>query len=237
MPKFIKHVGKHGDRKVAVVFRQIPGEDHMSLIVYTETLGQNIHDPMMRCIESPEAQSEDNLGEALNRAYTIDGKQILQVIHREGMMKKVQTNQIMMTPAPNQNIKLDELNTLLNEMARGEEAIRKLAEIDSSRGLQDPKDVARRVRENTQNKAAKTNQSPVAEDGFLGNTQLATSLRNQAAKMASEAQGLLAESDRLLKQASQLEVPSAPELSVADILEKSAPKKTRTRRKAAVTTE
>jgi hypothetical protein len=143
----------------------------------------------------------------------------------------------MMTPAPNQNIKLDELNTLLNEMARGEEAIRKLAEIDSSRGLQDPKDVARRVRENTQNKAAKTNQSPVAEDGFLGNTQLATSLRNQAAKMASEAQGLLAESDRLLKQASQLEVPSAPELSVADILEKSAPKKTRTRRKAAVTTE
>ena len=26
---FIRHVGKHGDRKVAVVFREVPGEPHM----------------------------------------------------------------------------------------------------------------------------------------------------------------------------------------------------------------
>ena len=28
--KMIKHIGKHGDRKVAIVFREIPGEEHMS---------------------------------------------------------------------------------------------------------------------------------------------------------------------------------------------------------------
>jgi hypothetical protein len=28
---FMKHVGKHGDRKVCILFRQVPGEDHMCL--------------------------------------------------------------------------------------------------------------------------------------------------------------------------------------------------------------
>jgi hypothetical protein len=205
MAKFIKHVGKQGDRKVAVIFRQVPGEEHMCLVVYTETLNQNIHDPMIACIESPEAQQQEHLGDALNKAYTRDGKQILQVLHREGMMKKVQTNQIMMTPAPNQHIKLEELNNLLNEMNKGEEAVKRLAEIDSSRGLQDPKDVARRVRENTK-KTAPAAQTPFNPgDSFLGDGAIANSLREQAIRMATEAKGLLAESDRLLKEAANLE--------------------------------
>lgn len=201
MAKFIKHVGKHGDRKVAVVFRQIPGEEHMCLVVYTETLNQNIHDPLITCIESPQGQASENLGDALNRAYTKDGQQILQVVHREGMMKKVQTNQIMMTPSPNQKIKLSELNDILNEMSKGEEAVRKLAEIDASRGLQDPKDVAKRMRgENTVNlpKTKSTN-------AVLDNSDLATNLRQQALKMASDAKGLMAEADRLLKEAMQMD--------------------------------
>jgi hypothetical protein len=116
MAKFIKHIGKMGDRKVAVIFRQIPGDDHMALVVYTETLNQNVHDPMMTAIESPQGQEAANLGEALNRAYTIDGKVILQMLHAEGMMKKVQTSQIVMTPTPNvkSHIRLNELNDLLN---------------------------------------------------------------------------------------------------------------------------
>ena len=28
----IKHIGKHGDRKVAIVFREVPGEEHMTLV-------------------------------------------------------------------------------------------------------------------------------------------------------------------------------------------------------------
>ena len=41
MAAFLRHVGKHGDRKVAVVFREVPGEPHMALVVYTELLNQN----------------------------------------------------------------------------------------------------------------------------------------------------------------------------------------------------
>lgn len=195
MAKFLKHVGKHGDRKVAVIFREIPGDTHMCLVVYTELINQNIHDPLIACIESPEGQACENLADALNRAYTKDGNIILQVLHREGMLKRVQTELVMMTPAPNQKIKLSELNSILDEMSKGEEAVRKLAEIDASRGLQDPKDVAKRMR----------GESTLPKGDLLDNTSLATNLRNQANKMSAEAKGLLAEVERLLQEAAQLD--------------------------------
>ena len=226
MAKFLKHVGKHGDRKVAVIFRQIPGEEHMCLVVYTETLNQNMHDPLMACIESPQGQAAENLADALNRAYTLDGQIILQVLHREGMMKKIQTAGVMMTPAPNSKIKLSELNSLLNEMAQGDAAVKRLAEIDASRGLQDPKDVAKRKRgESTVNLPPKEDQTSKAY-GLLGNNDLANNLRNQAAKMAAEAKGLIAESERLLKEANQMDgIPAKSET------------KTRAKKQSAVTVE
>jgi len=197
---FIRHVGKIGDRKAAVVFRQIPGEDHMCLVVYTETLNAHIHDPLMQCIESDIGQNSENLADALNRTHTRDGKMILQVLHHEGLLKKIQTSQVLMTPTPTTKIRLDELNKILTEMQLGEAAVKRLAEIDQSAGLQDPADVARRMR------VAKEAQSKMTSTpGALGDSELANSLRQQAMKMASEAKGLLAESDRLLKEASQLE--------------------------------
>ena len=44
----IKHVGKHSDRKVAIIFREVPGEEHMCLVVYTETLPVAMHDALMK---------------------------------------------------------------------------------------------------------------------------------------------------------------------------------------------
>ena len=46
----IKHIGKHGDRKVAIVFREVPGEEHMALVVYPETLPISFHDAIMKVI-------------------------------------------------------------------------------------------------------------------------------------------------------------------------------------------
>ena len=45
---FLRHVGKHGDRKVAIIFREVPGEPHMALITYTETLNQHTNDALYR---------------------------------------------------------------------------------------------------------------------------------------------------------------------------------------------
>jgi hypothetical protein len=196
---FLRHIGRHGDRKVAVIFREVPGEPHMCLVTYPEVLNQHIHDPLMKCIESDIGQNSEDLAMALNRTYTKDGAIILQKLHAEGMLKKIRTELVVMTPQPNVQIKLDELNKILDEMKQGEDAVRKLAEMDASMGLQDPVDVARRLR-GDQNKA------PVQSSGdALGDQTLANNLRTQAEKMSREAKGLMAEAERLLKEAASLD--------------------------------
>ena len=216
---FLRHVGKQGDRKVAVVFREVPGEPHMALVVYTETLNRNIHDPLVKCIESDIGQSSENLAEALNRSYTTDGQIILQKLHAEGMLKKVQTELIVMTPAPNTRIKLNELNKILDEMKMGEEAVKKLADMDSQMGMQDPAAVARRMRGDA---VPGLDASPIQASGdALGDTALAANLRQQADRMSREANGLLAEAQRLVEQARSLDpVVAAP------VKTKGRPKKT-----------
>lgn len=230
---FMRHVGKHGDRKVAVVFREVPGEPHMALVVYTEILNRNIHDPLIQCIESDIGQSSEDLALALNRTYTTDGQIILQKLHAEGMLKKVQTELIVMTPQPGTQIKLNELNKILDEMKMGEEAVKKLAEMDASLGMQDPLQVAKRMRGDKDAYTPETipgNTTPIQASGdALGDAAIANNLRQQALKMAAEAKGLLAESDRMLKEAESL-APTAPSVtpSVNSLGKKSRgrPKKT-----------
>jgi len=204
--RFLRHVGKHGDRKVAIVFREVPGEPHMCLVTYTELLNQNVHDPMIQCIESDIGQNSENLADALNRSFTKDGRPILQVLHAEGQLKKINTETVIMTPQPNVKIKLNELNKMLDEMKQGEEAVKKLADMDKSMGLQSPVDVARRMRGEKKSATPTNPATPVTTSGdLIGDAQLANNLRQQAAKMANEAKGLLSESDRLLKEAASLD--------------------------------
>lgn len=227
---FLRHIGKHGDRKVAVVFREVPGEPHMALVVYTEVLGQNIHDPLMACIESDIGQNSEDLALALNRTHTKDGQIILQKLHGEGMLKKIRTELVVMTPQPNVQIKLDELNKILDEMKQGEQAVKKLAEMDSSMGLQDPLQVAKRLRgnQNTVAPAGSDAALRAAANAALDDQGLANNLRQQATKMANEAKGLLAESDRLLKEAAMLDpVKSKTEKVVKSTATKTKKEKTK----------
>lgn len=218
---FLRHVGKHGDRKVAVIFREVPGEPHMCLVTYTETLGRNIHDPLVKCIESDIGQNSENLADALNRSYAKDGKIILQALHAEGMLKKIRTELVVMTPQPGTQIRLDELNKLLDEMKQGEDAVKKLAEMDKSMGLQDPVDVAKRLR-------GDKNKAPVQSTGdALGDQSIANNLRQQAERMEREATGLMAEAQRLLKEAASLD-PVKP-------AKETAPKVKKTKAKTKVT--
>jgi hypothetical protein len=202
---FLRHVGKIGDRKVAIVFREVPNESHMCLVTYTETLNRLIHDALVQCIESDIGQNSENLADALNRSYTQDGKPILQLLHKEGLLKKVQTTQVVVTPNSNTTIRLDELNKILTEMQNGEEAVKRLAEIDSSRGMQTPATAAaRQMREKMQKSNTPPKGIQAESPDVLGDSALANSLKQQATRMANEAKGLLAESDRLMKEAADL---------------------------------
>jgi hypothetical protein len=101
------------------------------------------------------------------------------------------------------------LNSILDEMKQGESAVKRLQEMDQSRGLQDPVDVAKRMRGD--NKAQR--QSPPIQQsaqGILGDSQLAQQRLQQAERMAAEARGLLAESERLKAEAISMDPALAP---------------------------
>lgn len=196
---FIRHVGKQGDRKVAVVFREIPGEPHMCLIVYTETLNAHIHDALIQCIESDIGQQSESLADALNRSFTRDGRPLLGLIHKEGLMKKVQTATVLMVPNTQTSIKLDELNKMLDDMKSGEDAVKKMAVMETSETV----------------KAMRGSSGVEATSGALGDSEIAKSLLSQSAKMEREAKGLLAESARLQAEALALSPQLAPPVVVA----------------------
>jgi hypothetical protein len=211
----LKHVGRHGDRKVAIIFREIPNEDHMCLVIYPDVLPTHIHNSVMKVLESAPGQQATNLADVFHRNLLPDGRNILQTLHSEGMLKKVATNQIILTPTPTTSVKLDEVNKLVREMESGEQALKRMQEIDQNSGLVDPnvKREAERAfkRQQLEKEAAmRDSGQPVvqASDGSaLDDRALASNMLAQAQRMEAEAQGLIAEAARMKKEAERM-VPS-----------------------------
>ena len=73
----IKHVGKHNQRRIAIVYRKVPDEGHMALIVYTDSLPMMVHDEMMKTLESEVGQQAKELADALFRTTMADGQNCL----------------------------------------------------------------------------------------------------------------------------------------------------------------
>jgi hypothetical protein len=199
----IKHIGKHGDRKVAIIFREVPGEDHMTLVIYPQTLAVHMHDAIMRVIESPEGQAAENLGDALFRSLLPDGRPMLQTLHSEGMIKKVQAKQVTVTPTPSSSVNLAEMNEIIRKMKMGNEAIQEMANLDANKGYTGKAkrrdDYGREVGAPVAQRMAEVAGSAAAkalDDAYLAQDRMA-----QATRMEAEARGLLAESARLKAEA------------------------------------
>lgn len=236
----LKHIGRHGDRKVAIVFREIPGNDHMCLVIYPDVLPSHIHDTIMKVIESPPGQAANSLADALHRNLLPDGRPILEALHREGMLKKVASEHIIVTPTPTSSVKLDELNRLIREIDTGSEASKRMAEIDANKGIVPPEKKRqaeaefkrqRLEREQQQRQRGEMLQAPPT--GALDDKALAANMLSQAKLMETEAKGLVAEAARLKKEAEKMfpsvraSEPAAPEV-------KATPTKSRGRGKKAV---
>ena len=191
----IKHVGKHNNRKVVILYRTVPGEDHMCLVTYSDSLPQSFHDEVMKVLESPVGQTAKEFSDALFRSLLSDGRNILHSLHQEGLIKKVPANQVIVTPTTTSNVRLDELNAILQKMDEGQEAVKKMRELDDQLGVKDPL------------KAKKTNDATAAA-GVLSDTDLAQQRRDQATKMRQDAERLLAEAQSLEEEASALDSPS-----------------------------
>lgn len=192
MAKEIKHVGKltnTGD-KIAVVFRTVPGESDQALVLPVATLKDEIHDSLMKMIESDQAQQTNELGEIMFSRTFPDGRPMLQAMQSEGRLKKVPTSTVSMTPTPLSEIMLSELNILIAEQ--------KNMPVDQLYTLVSG---APKVSETVEQTVSETapSEEPVATstDGVLSDSDLAKSYRSQADAMYKEAARLRREADEL----------------------------------------
>tara|TARA_E500000318_G_scaffold15736_3_gene16139 strand:- start:564 stop:1211 length:648 start_codon:yes stop_codon:yes gene_type:complete len=200
----IKHVGKHGEKRVAVVFREVPGEDHMALVTYPDSLKQQTHDDLMNAIQSVKGQEANHLGEALHSIVGADGQTLLNTLHREGFMKKVRTQDIIMMPRPNQpGARLDEINKIIRDLETGSEAAQKAADLDANAGLADPQKKAAGVK-------AAAQAAGVQTQGVLGDADIARNLVAQAEQMQAQMETLQAEAARLMEEAATLDPSLKP---------------------------
>ncbi len=213
----IKHVGRHNNKRVVIAYRQVPDEDHMCLVIYSETLPMRIHDEVMKILESDIGQQANDFADALFRHTMADGVNCLNAIHRGGLLSKVPTNQVIVTPTATSSVRLDELNTLLNEIAKGEAATDKLAKADAGQRWE-----GRELGEPAKTTAASVNTDGVLTDEAIANQRIA-----QANKMEAEAKSLLAEAKRLKDEANAL----APKVTKAKVTKAKATTTTTTAKK------
>jgi hypothetical protein len=202
---FIKHVGKHGDRKVLVLYRQVPGEDHMCLVIYPDNLLAHWQDTIQKVTESDTGQQAKELADALHRSLLPDGRPILETLHNERMIKKLRTADVIMTPRTDSSIRLDELNKMLNEMELGDAAVRRMAENDASRGLVDPTVKRRAEAEYKAGQQAPQAPFQAPAQGALSDRDIAANMVFQAKRMEQEAKAMIAEASRMKKDAQRLD--------------------------------
>jgi hypothetical protein len=199
----------------------------MCLVSYSDTLPQSFHDEVMKVLESPVGQQAKEFSDALFRSLLPDGRNILHSLHQEGLIKKVPTNQVIVTPTTASSVRLDELNEILSKMDQGEEAVKKLKELDDQLGVRDPKKASKNVKtkdvgEPTKIVAESQADAYVALSDVLSDTDLAQQRVEQAAKMRQDADRLIQEAARLEQEAKTLD----PTLNVS--------KQTKTSKKAKV---
>jgi hypothetical protein len=117
MAKSLKHIGRmvNTGAKVLVVFRTLPGESNMALVLPVANLTDSYHDSIMTVVETDQAQETFEFGEIMFTRTFPDGRPMLQALQADGRLQKVPTDSVIMAPTTNDNVRLDQLNVLIAE--------------------------------------------------------------------------------------------------------------------------
>ena len=113
----LKHIGRiqNTGAKVLVVFRTLPGESNMALVLPVAQLPDQYHDSIMTLVETDQAQDAFEFGEIMHIRPFPDGRPMLRAMQADGRLLKVATDAVMMTPTTNDTVLLASLNTLIAE--------------------------------------------------------------------------------------------------------------------------
>lgn len=184
--------------KVLVVFRTLPGESNSALVLPVNQLTDAYHDALMQLVETDQAQDAFEFGEIMFIRPFPDGRPMLQAMQQDGRLLKVPTDSVLMTPAINNTISLDQLNVLIAEQKNC--AVDDLCTfVQGGRGRQPDSD-AREIAKVEELDAPAPVRAQATENNVLSDVDLARSYRSQADAMYKEAA-------RLRKQADELDPP------------------------------
>jgi hypothetical protein len=106
---------KNTGAKVLVVFRTLPGESNMALVLPVANLSDSYHDSIMTVVETDQAQETFEFGEIMFTRTFPDGRPMLQALQTDNRLQKVATDLVIMAPTTNDNVQLDQLNVLIAE--------------------------------------------------------------------------------------------------------------------------
>ena len=168
----------------------------MCLVIYPETLPTHIHNTIMGILESAPGQASPNLADVLHRNLLPDGRVILQALHNEGMLKKIQTNQVIITPTAQSNVKLDELNRIVKEMESGADALKRMQELDANAGFVDPAVKRKAEKAFKEGRISEAEALVAPATGALDDQSLAANMLAQAKAMEVNARAMVAEAAR-----------------------------------------
>jgi hypothetical protein len=121
MADIMKHVAEWQDRKCLVLFREVPGEPENALVVMSGELGITQHDELIKEVDSPEAQNNNNLADVLNGRNFSDGRIMLKALHEDQLITKVPVSEIVMLPTVKDRVPLADLNSAIAEIEAGQE--------------------------------------------------------------------------------------------------------------------
>lgn len=132
---FFKHVGTANGKKVIIVQRQLPSEEHMAAVIYSDIMPSKYHDDVMKLLESEEGQAAYEFKDILQRRMMGDGNNMLTALSNEGYLKKVASNNVQVTPNSKSSMRLDELVKLLEQVGRGDQAVKRLERMEAAQGF------------------------------------------------------------------------------------------------------
>jgi hypothetical protein len=115
--KMTKHIGriKNTGVKVVTIFRTLPGESNMALVLQVNQLKDEYHDALMQVLDSEQGQDAYEFGEMMFIRHFPDGRPMLRALQQDGRLQKVPTDSVIMNPKINTDVPLDQLNALIAE--------------------------------------------------------------------------------------------------------------------------
>lgn len=190
----LKHIGrmKQTGRKCIVVFRTLPGDAYNALVVLTESLSDSYHDALINLVDGNAAQTAAELSEVLSRSLFPDGSIMLAALHVKGLLTKVPTDQVMMTPNMQTSVALSDLNQLIAEQRgisvqdlamRPDDKDTMIQEVASAKDISPKQGNTDPIIDQTKTTSSSVNQS----EEILTPDQLAKKYRSDADRLSKEA--------------------------------------------------